>query len=124
CFTVTVVNDEWKYILMANGGREQLFNLRADPDELCNRVAEAHDVRAELNTLAAARCAVLGAHEALEGDRLRSFPYRERPRKRIYQFDKSKGVTSFPGNPGDAVKEFVPRAVASTPSAFRRGNDP
>jgi hypothetical protein len=123
-FKVMVVKDEWKYIFMANGGREQLFNLRADPDELCNRAAEAQDVRAELNALATARCEILGAREALEGDRLRSFPYRERPRKRIYQFDKSKGVTSFPGNPGDAVREFVPRAVASNPSAFRRGNDP
>src|SRR4029450_11734829 len=118
-----VVKDEWKYIFMANGGREQLFNLRADPDELCNRVAEAHDVRAELNALAAARCAVLGAREALEGDRLRSFPYRERPRKRIYQFDKSKGVTIFPENPADAVSNFFVPAIASTPDVFRRGND-
>jgi SAM-dependent methyltransferase len=122
-FKVMVVKDEWKYIFMANGGREQLFNLRTDPEELCNRAAEAHDVRANLNALAAARCAVLGAHEALEGDRLRSFPYWERPRKRIYQFDKSKGVTSFPVNPADAVREFVPRAVASTPCAFRRDDD-
>jgi arylsulfatase A-like enzyme/SAM-dependent methyltransferase len=122
-FKVMVVKDEWKYIFMANGGREQLFNLRADPDELCNRVAEAHDVRAELNALAAARCAVLGAREALEGDRLRSFPYRERPRKRIYQFDKSKGVTSFPENPADAVSNFFVPAIASTPDVFRRGND-
>jgi SAM-dependent methyltransferase len=122
-FKVMFVKDEWKYIFMANGQREQLFNLRADPDELCNRVAEAHDVRAELNALAAARCAVLGAREALEGDRLRSFPYRERPRKRIYQFDKSKGVTSFPENPADAVSNFFVPAIASTPDVFRRGND-
>jgi SAM-dependent methyltransferase len=118
------VKDEWKYIFMANGGREQLFNLRADPDELCNRAAEAQDIRAELNALATARCEILGAREALEGDRLRSFPYRERPRKRIYQFDKSKGVTSFPENPGDVVSKFFVPAIASTPGEFRRGNDP
>ncbi len=123
-FKVVVVKDEWKYIFMANGGREQLFNLRADPDELCNRAAEADDVRAELNVLAAARCEILGAREALEGDRLRSFPYQERPRKRIYQFDKSKGVASFPENPADAVSNFFVPAIASTPDAFRRGNDP
>jgi len=34
-FKVMVVKDEWKYIFMANGGREQLFNLQADPDEIC-----------------------------------------------------------------------------------------
>jgi arylsulfatase len=123
-FKVMVVKDEWKYIFMANGGREQLFNVREDPDEVCNRTADAPDVRGNLNALAAAQCAVLGARDALEGNRLRSFSYRERPRKRIYQFDKSKGVTSFPGNPDDAVRAFfVPRAVAPIPGAFRGGND-
>jgi hypothetical protein len=65
----------------------------------------------------------LGAREALEGDRLRSFPYRERPRKRIYQFDKSKDVTSFPENPADAVSKFFVPGIASTPGAFRGGHD-
>jgi arylsulfatase len=112
-FKVMLVKDEWKYIFMANGGREQLFNLRTDPDEVCNRAVEAEDVRAEMNALVVARCGVLGACEALERDRLRSFPYSERPRKRIYQFDQSKGVTSFPENPGEAVREFfISKAMA------------
>ena len=114
-FKVMVVKDEWKYIFMANGGREQLFNLRADPDEICNRAADQLDVRASLNALAVERCAVLGAREALEGDRLRSFVYRERPRKRIYQFDQSRSVMGFPESPKDAVlKFFVPTATTST----------
>jgi len=100
-----VVKDEWKYIFMANGGREQLFNLKADPDEICNRAAKEPDVRANLNALAVARCAVLGAHGASESDRLRSFAYRERSRKRIYQFDQSRGVMGFPEYPRDAVPQ-------------------
>src|ERR1043166_6874422 len=48
-FKVMVVKDEWKYIFMANGGRDQLFNLRAGPAEICNRAAKEPDVRANLN---------------------------------------------------------------------------
>ena len=33
-FKVMVVTDQWKYIFMANGGREQLFNRKKDPNEL------------------------------------------------------------------------------------------
>jgi choline-sulfatase len=29
--------DDWKYVWMANGGREQLFDVAADPDELDER---------------------------------------------------------------------------------------
>ena len=102
-FKVMVVMDEWKYIFMANGRREQLFNLKTDPDELTNRATEASDVRSKLYSLAVARCRVVGAGDALAGEDLRSFPYRERRRERIYQFDRSRGVEGFPENPGDAL---------------------
>ena len=102
-FKVMVVIDEWKYIFMANGRREQLFNLKTDPDELSNRAAEAPDVRRKLYAFAVARCGVQGASDALDGKDLRSFSYRERGRERIYQFDRSRGVAGFPANPGDAL---------------------
>jgi hypothetical protein len=51
-------------------------------------------------------CRAPGAIDALAGDELRTFPFRERPRTRIYQFDRSRGVTGFPEQPQDALKGF------------------
>jgi choline-sulfatase len=103
-FKLMVVTDEWKYIFMANGGREQLFNLKQDSNELSNCVASASKIRKELNALAVKACQLPGAKEALDGNKLRSFAFRERPRMRIYQFDRSRGVTGFPERPEDALK--------------------
>jgi hypothetical protein len=33
-FKFMVRSGDWKYIWMANGGREQLFNVKEDPNEL------------------------------------------------------------------------------------------
>jgi arylsulfatase len=109
-FKVMVVKDEWKYIFMANGGREQLFNLAQDPNELTNRVLDAPEARERLYRLAVAGCQVPGAQEALEGDKLLVFSYRERARQRIYQFDRSRGVTGFPPRPHE-VFQSKDRAV-------------
>ena len=32
--------DDWKYCYFANGGRQQLFNLRDDPHELADRAGQ------------------------------------------------------------------------------------
>ena len=105
-FKVMVVTDEWKYIFMANGGREQLFNRRRDPNELSNCVGSASRVRNDLYALGVQACQVPGAMDALDGDKLRAFPFRERPRTRIYQFDRPRGVVGFPNHPQDALKGF------------------
>jgi choline-sulfatase len=105
-FRLMVVTEEWKYIFMANGGREQLFNLRRDRNELSNCVASASKLRNEQNALAVQACQLPGANDALDGDKLRRFPFRERPRMRIYQFDRSRGVTGFPERPEQALKGF------------------
>jgi len=105
-FKIMVVTDEWKYIFMANGGREQLFNLKEDPNELSNCVASAHGIRDDLYALAVQACEVPGAMNALDGDKLRAFSFRERARTRIYQFDQSHGVVGFPDKPEDALKGF------------------
>jgi choline-sulfatase len=67
-FKLTVVTDEWKYIFMANGGREQLFNLRQDPNELLNCVASASGITDDLYALAVQACRVPGAMDALDGE--------------------------------------------------------
>ena len=105
-FKLMVVTDEWKYIFMANGGREQLFNLRRDPNELSSCVASDSKIRNELHALGVQACQAPGAMDALDGDELRTFPFRERPRTRIYQFDRSRGVVGFPEQPKDALKGF------------------
>jgi hypothetical protein len=43
---------------------------------------------------------------ALDGNKLRAFPFRQRPPTRIYQFDRSRGVVGFPDEPQDALKGF------------------
>jgi choline-sulfatase len=101
-----VLTDEWKYIFMANGGREQLFSRKKDPNELSNCVGSASRVRNEMYALAVKACRVPGATDAVDGDKLRTFPFRERPRTRIYQFDRSRGVVGFPDKPQDALKTF------------------
>ncbi len=105
-FKVMVVTDEWKYIFMANGGREQLFNRRRDPNELSNCISSATGIRDNLYALAVKACRVPGAVDALNGDKLRAFPFRKRPPTRIYQFDRSHGVVGFPDKPEDALKGF------------------
>ena len=56
--------------------------------------------------LAVKACRVPGATDALDGDKLRAFPFRQRPPTRIYQFDRSRGVVGFPDKPQDALKAF------------------
>ena len=101
-----VLMGEWKYIFMANGGREQLFNRRHDLNELSNCVSSSSAIRNDLYVLAVQACRVPGAMDALDGDKLRAFPFRKRPLMRICQFDRSRGVLGFPDKPEDALKDF------------------
>jgi arylsulfatase len=91
---------------MANGGREQLFNRKRDPNELSNCVASSAGIRSDLYALAVKACRVPGAMDALDGDKLRAFPFRKRKPTRIYQFDRSRGVVGFPEKPEDALEGF------------------
>jgi choline-sulfatase len=110
-FKVMVVTGEWKYIFMANGGREQLFNLKRDPNELSNPISSSAQIRKDLYALAVKACRVPGARDALDGDNLRAFPFRKRKPTRIYQFDRSRGVMGFPDKPEDALKGFDPATL-------------
>jgi len=94
---------EWKYIFMANGGREQLFDLDEDPSELRNRVAEAPQVAQELRGIAIGHLSVPNADRALEDGRLRAFGYQARPLTRIYQMEGSRGAYGFPQRPEDVL---------------------
>ena len=105
-FKVMVLTNEWKYIFMSNGGREQLFNRTKDPNELSNCVSLTSKIRDDLYALAVKACRVPGAKDALDADRLREFPFRKRKPTRIYQFDRSRGVVGFPDKPEDMLKDL------------------
>src|SRR4030095_6007620 len=66
-FKVMVLTDEWKYIFMANGGREQLFNRRKDPNELSSCISSSSGIRIDLYALAVKACRVPGDTRAPVG---------------------------------------------------------
>jgi arylsulfatase len=103
-FKIMVRKDRWKYIFMANGGRQQLFDLRVDSNELVNLVDSRPETVAGLRATAVAACQSPGVRAALEGDGLRKFAFLARPAGRIYQFDRSRGITGFPAKPEDVLK--------------------
>jgi arylsulfatase len=105
-FKVMAREKDWKYIFMANGGREQLFNVTEDPHELRQRVNDAPDVAARLRDLAVAALQDPNSARALEKGGLRRFPYRRLSDQRIYQFDQSRGVRGFPAHPADVLKAW------------------
>jgi arylsulfatase len=106
-FKIMVRHEDWKYIFFANGGREQLFNLREDPNELRNRAPSDGDVARALRGRAIRACGKPEARLALNGTDLKALPFEARPLSRIYQFDQSRGVTGFPKNPPDVLNHWV-----------------
>ena len=93
-FKCMVRQGDWKYLWLANGGRELLFNLREDPTESRSLAAAATAIAA---TLRAEAVRVLSAAEltrpALESGVLKSLPFEPFPRTRIKQF--ARGITDF-----------------------------
>ena len=53
-FKCMLRRNDWKYIFIANGGREQLFNLAEDPDEGHNQINDQPEVTSELRDRAIA----------------------------------------------------------------------
>jgi len=95
-FKIMVRDREWKYIYMANGGREQLFNLCTDPDERRQCIETYCAVASRMREVAfeEARRRPLLSH-ALCGNSFIALDYEPLPRVRAYQFDSSRGVYGF-----------------------------
>jgi len=102
-FKVMVREGDWKYVFFANGGGEQLFNLAQDPHELRQRIHDVPEVAKRLRAAAVQALNVPNAARALDSGVLKVMPYTPRPLKRIVQFDRSRGVTGFPEDPGDLL---------------------
>jgi choline-sulfatase len=103
-FKVMIREGEWKYIFMANGGAEQLFNLAEDPHELRNRAGDARDRLGKMRAEAARAADGVNVSRALDGNgALSVLPENNRPLERIYQFDWSRKVKGFPPSPRETV---------------------
>lgn len=95
-FKLMVRKGPWKYIYMANGGREQLFSLDQNPGETILYNSMASDICMELRQIAQRYCHRRGLYAALDDTGgLRAFTYAARPLQRIHQFDTSSGVYDF-----------------------------
>jgi len=104
-FKIMVREGDWKYIYMANGALEQLFNLKDDPHELKQRINDNPDVAKRLKTAAVEACKGENVNRALNGNgTLKSFPREPMEKRRIYQFSGSRGVRGFPKRPQDVVR--------------------
>ncbi|HEY3935838.1 MAG TPA: sulfatase-like hydrolase/transferase [Bryobacteraceae bacterium] len=105
-FKIMARRDHWKYIWFANGDREQLFDLAKDPLEHLNLVESQGDTARKLKSEATAACNRPELRAVLDGNGLRGISFEARPLRRIYQFDRSRGVTGFPKRPEDVLLHF------------------
>ena len=95
-FKLMVRHENYKYIYMANGGREQLFDIDNDPNELVNLAGKFPGTVKKYKEYAAGYCSRKGLLGALgENGGLKAFEFRERELFRIRQFDASRGVRDF-----------------------------
>ena len=107
-FKTMVRTGDWKYIFLANGGRELLFNLREDLHEQHSLAAEKPEVLARLRGLAMEAASRPNVERALENGQLKRFPFEARPLRRIHQFDGSRGVRGFPERPEQVILNGAP----------------
>jgi choline-sulfatase len=91
-FKMMVRDKQWKYIYISNGGREQLFDVLNDPMELKNLAGKQRDVAAKLKQKAISACKENNLTDAMKGSDLLVFPHKKLARRRVYQFDNSKGI--------------------------------
>ena len=108
-FKAMVREGDWKYLWLANGGREFLFNIAENPQEDRCYAAQAPAV---VSALRARLIAQLAAREttlpALTDGALRALPFAPFPRERIKQF--ARGITDYGQGPvGDAAKSAHPK---------------
>ena len=80
---------------MANGGKEQLFHLIEDPEELVLYNIREEQIMKQMRKRNLDFCGREGLLSAKDKMKMKSFSYKERPRFRIHQFDLSGGIHDF-----------------------------
>lgn len=95
-FKVMVRYEKWKYIFIANGGKEQLFDLERDPYELVNLVEVRANIRKDLHHMAVESCRASQLESVLHGDSILGLPFDATSKVRFVQMDWSRGIKTFP----------------------------
>lgn len=104
-FKIMVRWKQWKYIFMANGCREQLFNLVEDPNELQQKITGHPDIVEQMRKKAInALIDSPWAEKTLTDGQLKGLPYKKLKKERIHQFDNSRGVKDFPDQFQEALQ--------------------
>jgi choline-sulfatase len=113
-FKAMVRSPELKLIWMANGGHRLLYDLNEDPRETSPLDLSTSGAAAAMTSALAGYLRGAGVGAAFEPDdpnTLRTFGYESWPKRRIYQFDLSRGVTAYTmsaGSPGASAQEDAP----------------
>ncbi|MGD8114040.1 MAG: sulfatase family protein, partial [Sphaerochaetaceae bacterium] len=95
-FKIMVRHDTYKYIFMANGGREQLFNLAEDPNEMTNLINKELDMAQKLRQKAVEKCISEPDIACMtEKGSMKAYTFEPRPLGRLHQFAFSRGITNF-----------------------------
>lgn len=105
-FKVMLRAGEWKYVYLANGARELLFNLAEDPHETHQSLFEQPKIADVLRRTATQALDRPGTRRALEHGRLKRFPFQARPLRRIVQMAGEYGVQGFPADPADLLAQL------------------
>ena len=110
-FKMMIRRDRWKYIYFANGGRELLFDVHADPEErrdlsvaLAERTAALRDEAQQVADEAAGRP---GCPTLLVDGQLPRWPFEPLPPIRVVQL--ASGVKGYPDHPADVLEHWQPR---------------
>jgi choline-sulfatase len=96
----------WKYVYIANGGREQLFNVERDPEEREELTALEPSVHERLRRQLVEELQSRDLDAALDGDDLWASTFERYERSRIHQLASWKGVEDFPDDPATVVEDF------------------
>ncbi|QLG28860.1 sulfatase-like hydrolase/transferase [Halorarum halophilum] len=96
-FTTMVREGDWKYVFMQNGGREQLFDLSADPHELDDLSGERPEQTAELRETAARKLEADDRTDFVENGTLRRYPYQRLDMGRLIR-------EPYPESPEDVLE--------------------
>jgi arylsulfatase len=105
-YKIMVRHEDWKYIYLANGGREQLFDVRQDRAELHNLASTRPEIARKLRGIATEATNKPELAPAMDGSALRAFAFQARPQIRIYQFDRSRGIKGFPQHPREVLSHW------------------
>jgi len=100
-FKAMVRCGKYKFIWMANGNNTLLFDMLKDPNEISPLQEDSNDLKKDFMEMLVNHTVHSGLELAMDDGKLRFMPYEEWTKTRIYQFDRSRGVSGFPSSPSE-----------------------